>query len=364
LSNGQFHCLRNNPRPVLLQPRFHLPVETDQRNPHAVVAALPHQRSAELLCDRFRRQIVVQAEVALVERFAAQARQQRRRIVLGRENQRCRILLRLRSRACNLTGGKVVDGEHLPRRLHVTELRPRQFVTHGPRRQHRRVGIKFLELRNAGLVHANHVHVRQVVFRREPIRWIHEEPGNKRRGGQQRQSIPVGRAAVQRVNGQQQDQRIHGQKITRKQCAAQHAEQCGVSEQKSKDAQQHERIERRPVVSLGIDTRVQQQCGQGHHHRHKKIHVRRQVQDAMPERRQNSQRCQRRLRVVAQKPRIAEEKPGLRVVVCIPCGQRHNATREPRGLAPEPPAHRACAPESRGQVYRDQGQRNHDRRLL
>ena len=59
------------PLSLLLQARFNLPVEANQRDPHAIVVALPYQRSAQLAGDAFGRQIVVQAEVALVECFAA-----------------------------------------------------------------------------------------------------------------------------------------------------------------------------------------------------------------------------------------------------------------------------------------------------
>jgi len=70
-------------RSCSLQPRFYLPVETDQGNPHAVVATLPNHGATELLRDQFRWQIVVQSEIALIERLAAQAGQERRRIVFG-----------------------------------------------------------------------------------------------------------------------------------------------------------------------------------------------------------------------------------------------------------------------------------------
>src|SRR5579863_680092 len=60
-----------------IQSRFNRVVEVDQRDPHSIHVAPPHQVSAQLVCNRFRRQIVVQPEVALIERFAAQFLQRR-----------------------------------------------------------------------------------------------------------------------------------------------------------------------------------------------------------------------------------------------------------------------------------------------
>ena len=78
-------------------PRFKLPIKSDQRDPLALVLLLPDQIAVQFAGDLFGLQIVVQAEVALVHRFAflPQCEERRMRIVLGAEDQSRRILLRL-----------------------------------------------------------------------------------------------------------------------------------------------------------------------------------------------------------------------------------------------------------------------------
>ena len=50
---------------------FELPVEPEQRNPLIVVLALPLKRAVETKRNSFGRQVVVQAEVALVKSLAS-----------------------------------------------------------------------------------------------------------------------------------------------------------------------------------------------------------------------------------------------------------------------------------------------------
>jgi hypothetical protein len=113
-----------------------------------------------------------------------------------------------------------------------------------------------------------------------------------------------------------------------------------------------------------VGPRAQQQRGKGHQHRHKKIHVRGQVQNAMPECRQNAQRRQRGLSVVAQVLGIAEEKSGFGVVIRIPAGQA--AERSSRATPPRATSRAAVPPSLKpsAQCSPRQRQRNHDRRLL
>ncbi len=54
----------------LSPPSIDLAMELNQRDPEAVIFALPRQRAVQAKCDCFRRQIVVQSEVALIDRFA------------------------------------------------------------------------------------------------------------------------------------------------------------------------------------------------------------------------------------------------------------------------------------------------------
>ena len=82
--------------------------------------------------------------------------------------------------------------------------------------------------------------------------------------------------------------------------------------------------DRRALVAFGVQPRLQQQSGNGHQHRHKQIHVRGEVQQAMPEGRQNAQRIQVGLGVVAQKLGVPEEESGLGVMPGIPARQRQN----------------------------------------
>jgi hypothetical protein len=89
-----------------LQPRFNRVVEVDQRDPHAVVVALPHQVSAQLPGDHLRRQIVVQAEVAFVERLAAQPLQRRSGSYLVENTSAAEYFLRLLGGAGNLPAEK------------------------------------------------------------------------------------------------------------------------------------------------------------------------------------------------------------------------------------------------------------------
>ncbi len=84
----------------------------------------------------------------------------------------------------------------------------------------------------------------------------------------------------------------------------------------------------------------------------------------MPEGGEDAQRRERRLGVVAQELRIAEEESGFCIVVGVPRGQRENATREPCGFAEQPCAHHSAAPESCDKVDRDKGERNRDRGFL
>ena len=74
--------------------------------------------------------------------------------------------------------------------------------------------------------------------------------------------------------------------------------------------------------------------------------MRGQVQHAMAEGRQNPQRIERGLRVVAQILRIAEEEAGLRIVPARTSRQRQHAAREPRRLAPQAETQPAGASET------------------
>ena len=64
-------------------------------------------------------------------------------------------------------------------------------------------------------------------------------------------------------------------------------------------------------MALGIGPRVEQQRGDGHQHRHKEVHVRGEMQDAVAEGGQDAQRLEFGLGVVAQKLGIAEEEAGF-----------------------------------------------------
>ena len=166
-----------------------------------------------------------------------------------------------------------------------------------------------------------------------------------------RQSLPVRHAAVKRADRQQQHQRIHGQQIARKQRAAQHAEEqrvrpeaaekCAAARSRSMPARSWPSASGRGVSSSAAER---------HQHRHKEIHVRGEMQNAMPEGRQNAQRRKRGLGVVAQELGIAEEKAGLRVVVGVPRRQRQNAARRatpPRARAARAPERPAANPSTR-----------------
>ena len=58
-------------------------VKSNQRHPHALAVASPNQVSSQLVRNRIRLHIVMQAEVALFKSVATHAQQWRRRIVLG-----------------------------------------------------------------------------------------------------------------------------------------------------------------------------------------------------------------------------------------------------------------------------------------
>ena len=225
-------------------------------------------------------------------------------------------------------------------------------------------GASFFELGDAGLVHADHVRVGQIVFRREAVGRIDEEPGDECRGREERQPVPVRRAAVQGRHGHEQHQRIHGQQVTREQCAAQHAEEKSLDRKQEKNAPKHERIDRGANVACGVAAGIEQQRGRGHEHRHKEIHVRGEVQDAMPEGGEDAQRRERRLGVMAQELGIAEEEAGFGVVVGVPRGQWENAARKPCGFTQKFCAQRTAVLESHDKINRGQRERNCDRGFL
>ncbi len=137
------------------------------------------------------------------------------------------------------------------------------------------------------------------------------------------QALPVRSAAIQGSNGHQQHQRIHGKQVTRQQRAAQHAEKHRVHQQQYKNAAELGGCNRRPRLTLDsvfidVCVRREQQRGGGHQHRHKKIHVRGQMEEAVREGGQKAQRREIGLRVVAQKFRIAEDEALFEVVVRVP----------------------------------------------
>lgn len=62
----------------VLQPRVELAVEADEGDPLAVVLLLPDEVAVELAGDFFRREVVVQAEVALIGCAAGCAQSEKR----------------------------------------------------------------------------------------------------------------------------------------------------------------------------------------------------------------------------------------------------------------------------------------------
>ena len=129
-------------------------------------------------------------------------------------------------------------------------------------------------------------------------------PTTKCRGGQERQAVPVRHAAVKGGDGHEQHQRIHGQQIAGEQRAAQHAEEQGIrraAAERCAAGRQVAIVARSWPSASGAG--IEQQRGEGHQHRHKQVHVRGEVQDAMAEGGQNAQRREVGLGVVAQKLR-------------------------------------------------------------
>ncbi len=120
-------------------------------------------------------------------------------------------------------------------------------------------------------------------------------------------------------------------------------------------------VEPGALVAFDVSTRVEQERSEGREHRHKEVHVRSKVQDAMTEGCENAQGRERRLGVVAQILGIPEEETGSGVVIGIPGGQRDDATREPRGFAPELEARWSAAAEAFNDIDCDQCERDGDR---
>ena len=204
----------------------------------------------------------------------------------------------------------------------------------------------------------------QVVFRRKSIGRIDEQRRQKRSRRKHRHRLPERHPAVKRRNRHQQHQRIHGQQIPRQQSTAQHAVEQRIDHQQQKNSAQRHGPKRRPLLPIRILARVKQKRRTGQQHRHKHVHVRRQVQNAVPKRRHNPQWLQIGLRVVAQKLRIAEQKPRLPVVKRIPATQRQHAACQPRRLAQSTPPPLLSRPKRFIKAHRGQRQRNDDRRLL
>jgi hypothetical protein len=93
-----------------LQPGVVLAREADEGDPLAVVLLLPDEVAVELEGDEFGREIVVEAEVALVDGFGAgaEAKGQRGRVVLGAEDESGGVLFRLLGGSGDLIGGEVL----------------------------------------------------------------------------------------------------------------------------------------------------------------------------------------------------------------------------------------------------------------
>ena len=81
------------------------------------------------------------------------------------------------------------------------------------------------------------------------------------------------------------------------------------------------------ILIVGVrGARIEQQSGDGDPDRHKEVHVRGEMQDAIAEGGRDAQGLEIGLGVVAQELGIAEEEAGLGVVVGVPGGQRQHAT--------------------------------------
>ena len=139
-------------------------------------------------------------------------------------------------------GGEVLDAVNGEGMLEVAEFGACEFVGDGPCGENCCAGVELLKLIDAGLMEADDAGVGQIVFRSEAVRRIDEESQDEGRGGEDGQAMPVGHAAIQRGDGDQQHQRKHGQQIASEQRAAENAEEQSIGQQQEENAARWQRI--------------------------------------------------------------------------------------------------------------------------
>ena len=135
---------------------------------------------------------------------------------------------------------------------------------------------------------------------------------------QQKEQPPFAHAPLPGPHAEQQHQRIQRQQIASQQRSAQNGEKQRVPDQDDPDSQQRRAIHCWSHCAIRKRPWREDPCGCRTKHRHKQVHVGREMKDPVTERDQNAQWIKCRCRVVAQILRIAEDKSSLVTVVGIP----------------------------------------------
>ena len=293
--------------------------------PLSFAVSLPYDVAVQHGRDLGWREIAMKVEVFCVRRFVAVAEIDPTRWgrPLGREDEGYVVTSGIGRGLLDLVDREVLDGDSLDGMVGVSEFGAIEFGGGGPCGEDGGVGVALVDEVDGALVEDDHVAVGEIVFRGKGVGWVDPETGEEGCGAECGESPPLAEMTMPDGYADEEDERIHREQIAGEQGASEDREGDPVGDEDDCNGfELHFGKRRRRGGSDGDE-----ENGNGTDDGHEHVHVRRQVEETMPETEGDAVDAQVCCGVVAEELGIAEDEASVVVVIPVPRYQAGGSAR-------------------------------------